>query len=197
MPDTSIRKLGGTCAILVGICYILFGVTTLLDPSQTSAAAWQTRIQSPTLFLIGQWSLVLGALFALALVPAVAQWLEATNLGWVNWLSKIAYLGFFVTALASVQAVSIDVLYASIDPSSWLVIGCVGLWVLGVNLLGLRVDTWPKPLAYLGLAVALMYGLALVGNVLGIPILFTIAAGLGGVVLAPIWYIWLGRLLRH
>lgn len=196
MPDSSIRKLGGTCAILVGVSYLVFGITTLLDPSQSAAAGWQTLIQSPTLFLVGRWSIVIGALLALAMVPAVAQWLELTNIGWVNWLSKIAYLGFFVTALASVQAISINVLYASIDPSNFLVLGCVGLWVLGVNVLGLRSESWPKPLAYLGLAVALFYGIALAGNVFGVPILFTVAAGLGGVVLGPIWYIWLGRLLR-
>jgi len=197
MQDLSIRRLGGNCAILIGISYIVFGVATLLDPAQNASAFWQTHIQSPTLFLIASWSIVIGAILALAVVPAVAQLLETTSLGWVSWLSKIAYLGFFVTALANVQATSIDVLYSSIDPQSWLVIGCVGLWVLGVNVLALRSGKWPKPLAYIGLVVAFMYGLALTGNVFEISILFTIAAGLGGIVLGPIWYIWLGRILRN
>ena len=197
MHDTSIRSLGGRCAILVGLAYIVFGIATLLDPTQNAAVFWQTLVQSPNLFLIARWALTLGAILALAVVPAVAQLLDTAHRGWVNWISNIAYLGFFVTALSSVQAASVDVLYANIDPQSWLVIGCVGIWVLGVNILALRIQAWPRPLSYIGLLVALLYFCALVGNVLGIPLLFTIAAAVGGVVVGPIWYIGVGLRLRR
>lgn len=166
-------------------------------PTQNAAVFWQTLVQSPTLFLIARWAITLGAILALAVVPAVAQLLDAANPGWVNWISNIAYLGFFVTALSSVQAASVDVLYANIDPQNWLVIGCVGVWVLGVNILALRIQAWPRPLTYVGLLVALLYFCALAGNVLGIPMLFTIAAGVVGVVVGPIWYIGVGLRLRR
>jgi hypothetical protein len=195
--DTTVLRLGSTCSILVGISYVVFGIATLLDPTRTSSTFWQTLVQAPTWFLISRWAVTVGALLALAVVPAVARVLDSPHAAWVAWLSKIAELGFFVTALSSVQAFSVDVLYANIDPQSWLTIGCVGLWVFGINILALQIGAWPKLLSYVGLVVAGMYGVALTGNALGIPVLFTIAAGLGGVVLGPIWYIWLGLKLRQ
>jgi hypothetical protein len=193
----SICTLGGICSILVGISYVVFGIATLLDPTRDSSTFWQTLVEAPTWFLISRWALTVGALLALAVVPAVAHLLAPANVGWVTWHSKLADVGFFVTALASVQAVSVEVLYANIDPHSWLTIGCVGLWMLGINVLALQSAAWPKPLAYLGLVVACMYGCALAGNALAMPQLFAIAAGLGGIVLGPIWYVWIGQRLRR
>ena len=192
-----VHALGGICSILVGFSYLVFGVATLLDPTRDSSTFWQTLLQAPTWFVVSRWSLTIGALLALAVVPAVARMLETPHVEWVTWLSKLAELGFFVTALASVQAISVEVRYADIDPQSWLTIGCVGVWVLGTNVVALQNGAWPKPLAYVGLVVAGMYGCALAGNAFGIPDLFTIAAGLGGIVLGPIWYIGIGLRLRR
>jgi hypothetical protein len=51
--------------------------------------------------------------------------------------------------------------------------------------------------AWVGIITAAMYWLVVASNVLEIPLLTVIAAGLGGIVLAPIWYIWAGLLLWH
>jgi len=84
-----------------------------------------------------------------------------------------------------------------LDPQNWLGFGAVGLWVLVVSLLALRIGSWPKLLTYLGIATAVAYWLIVVGSVLNQEALFTIAAALGGIVLAPIWYIWIGLRSRQ
>ena len=85
----------------------------------------------------------------------------------------------------------------SLDPQGWLSFGAVGLWLLVVSLLALRAGTWPKLLAYVGIATAVAYWLVVAGFVFNQETLFTIAAALGGVILAPIWYIWAGLRLRR
>ena len=66
-----------------------------------------------------------------------------------------------------------------------------------ISLLALRIGTWPKLLSYVGVATAVAYWLIVVGSVLNQEALFTIAAALGGIVLAPIWYVWTGLKLRQ
>jgi hypothetical protein len=85
----------------------------------------------------------------------------------------------------------------ALDPQNWLSFGAVGLWVLVVSLLALRIGAWPKLLSYAGIATAVAYWLIVVGSVLNLEALFTIAAALGGIILAPVWYIWTGLKLRQ
>jgi hypothetical protein len=66
-----------------------------------------------------------------------------------------------------------------------------------VSLLELRSGTWPKLLAYVGVATAIAYFLIVVGLALNLATLLEIAAGVGGVILAPIWFIWMGLKLRR
>lgn len=56
----------------------------------------------------------------------------------------------------------------------------------------------PTGLAYVGLAGGIAYVIGLAETTLQqLPILTVIAAGLGGIILAPIWYIWTGLILRR
>jgi len=85
----------------------------------------------------------------------------------------------------------------ALDPQAWLRLGAVGLWVLVVNLLALRDGNWSKPLVYLGIVVAIVYWLIVASNFLQIQSFTAIVAGVGLVILTPIWYIWLGLRLRQ
>ena len=224
MKDNTLAKLGSICSILVGISYIVVGVTYVLLPVEQGAGGSSgskflaSVAQNPTMLIIEYWAFALGAILAIAAVLAISESVRSANDGWVRWTSNLAIIGFAVTSinffrlLANVPGraaafatgdAAIKVILAAtqadldLDPNGWLGFGFVGFWVLVVSLLALRGSTLPKLLAYDGIAVAIAYWLVVAGYVLGIGTLVAIAAGLGGVILAPIWYIWAGLHLRR
>lgn len=225
MKDHSLNQLGGICSILLGVSYILIGALFLLLPAAQRVgsgaspdAFFRSFAQNPTLHTVYYWVFALGAVVALGAVPAISESVRSVNEGWMRWVSNLAFLGFAVTAIdyfrmlglqpgravayvagdATTQAVLAAPGYtAGLDVNGWLGFGGVGLWVLVVSLLGLRAGTWPKPLSYVGIAVAVLYALVVVSFVFEIAAtLLPIVAGLGGIVAAPIWYIWIGLRLR-
>ncbi len=221
MKDNTLNKLGGFCSILLGVSYVLIGVLFLLlppdqKPGSDPAAFYPSIAQSPTLDSIYNLVFALGAVLALGAVPAISEGVRSLHEGWVRWTTNLAFLGFAVTAIdffrvwafqpsravafvagdASTRA-AIQATPQGLDPQGWLGFGGVGAWVLVVSLLALRGSTWPKPLAYLGIAVAILYWLVVVSLVFNIGLLLSIVAGLGGVILAPIWYIWVGLRLQQ
>jgi hypothetical protein len=221
MKDNTLGKLGGVCSILLGISYVLVGALYLILPAdQTSAptdlAFYTSVAQSPGLLRIYYLIFALGAVFGLGAVPAISERVRSAHAGWVRWTTNLAFLGFAVTAIDFFKVWAIQVYRAEIfvnadasaraaisatsdglDPQGWLGFGLVGAWVLSVSLLTLRENLWPRSLSFAGIALAGIYWLIVVGNVFGIGILLSIAAALGGVVLAPIWYILVGLRLRQ
>jgi hypothetical protein len=221
MKDYSLNQLGGLCAILVGISYVLIGVIFLLlpadqQPGGDSALFFASVVRDPSLLRIYYLVFALGAVLALGALPAISASVRPLNEGWTRWAANLAYLGFAVTAVDffrfwSIQTywasafvaadastrVAIDAASIGLDPDGWLSFGGVGTWVLVVSLLAMRANAWPRLLSYNGIAVAVLYWLLVVASIFNIQILTSIVAGLGGVVLAPIWYIWTGLLLRR
>src|SRR6266567_4416728 len=57
---------------------------------------------------------------------------------------------------------------AGLDPQAWLRFGAVGLFILVVSVLALRGNIWPKSLAYVGIGLAIAYGLVVTTNLLQI-----------------------------
>jgi len=170
-----------------------------------------------TLLTVEFWAEALGALVGIAAVLAISARVRSANDGWVSWTSTLAILGLAITAIDDLRFLALTPGRAAayvqgdaavraaltapgalegLDPQHWLRLGAVGLWVLVVNLLALRTRAWPTPLAYVGIGNALVYWLAVAGIVLQIPTAITLVAGLGAIVLAPLWYIWLGLRLR-
>ena len=222
MKDNSIAKLGGTCAILVGISYMVVGVTFFMLPAEQqpggSAAEFLASVAaSSTVVVVQYWAFALGALLAIAVVTAVSDLVRSANEGLVRWTSTLAILGFaivavqflilqdhspqlaagFVEADESAQAALAIMGTRGLDPDAWMGFGTVGLWFLVVNWLAMGGSQLPKGLTYVGLAAGIAYALVVAGNVLSIPVLIAVAAGLGGIVLGPIWYIWTGVVLRR
>jgi hypothetical protein len=222
MKDNSLSKLGGNCSVLLGILYLMIGVTYLLLPAaqkQTSATDQflPSFAESPTTQVIQWWVFALSGLIGIAVVLAVSESVRSENEGWVRWTSTLAILGFAVVAINNFRNIAFQAGLArayvegdavtktvielsgpfSLDPQGWLGFGAVGLWVLVVSLLARRAGIWPQLLSYLGIATALAYWLIVAGFVFYQEILFTIGAALGGIILAPIWYIWAGLRLRQ
>jgi hypothetical protein len=224
MKEKTLSKFGGTCSILVGVSYVLITITYLLLPAGQKVGAppaqyFPSFARNPTLAVLLYWELALGALFAIGAVKAISELVRQENEGWVNWTSNLAYLGFAVTAInflrglaivperaaaymvgdASTKAViaAIGTGVVDLDPKAWFRFGVTGLWILVVNLLALRGGKLPKTLAYVGIAVAILYWFVVASYVLRIEMLTAIAAGLGGIIAGPVWYIWMGLILRR
>lgn len=222
MRDRSLFALGGACSVLVGISYIIVGLTyVLLPPTQRPPIADYSRFlasvgQNPTPLMAQYWAFALGAVLAIAAVPAISEKVRSVNEGWVRWTGNLAFLGFAVTAidffrqiatlphrvaglLAGGTSATLEITrgpLTGLDPDGWLGFGGVGLWILVVSVLALRGGALPRPLAYLGVAVTVLYWLVVAGLVWDIETLILIAATVGGIVAAPIWYIWTGLVLR-
>jgi hypothetical protein len=225
MKDNSLYRLGGIASILVGISYVIVGITTALTPPSVAGVP---DVQIPLMYfeenkfiiLTNWWALLLGAVFALAMIPAVSATVQPLNQGWVRWTSTLATIAFAVVivdnywpivyteAIANAYVTGSEATRAAltvpgaaqwIDVKGWLAYGAVGLWVLVCSILAARNNVWPKGLAYLGILAAFVYFLALAVTV--IPSLFLSGAilfvGVIGAVLAPIWYGWMGIFLRR
>jgi hypothetical protein len=222
MKDHTLTRLGGLCAILVGISYLVIGVCYASLPIEQRPAGDPAKLlasvaQNSTIILIEYWAFALGAVLALAAVPAISERVRSVHEGLVRWTSSLAFIGFAITgityfrliaqvprramlfesgdaALRTILAATQPDLY--LDPQGWLGFGAIGFWVLVVSVLALRANIWPKPLGYVGIVAGALYCLVVAGYVSGTETLTAIAAALGGIILGPIWYIWHGILLR-
>jgi len=104
MKDNSLYKLGGIASILVGISYVVVGITSVLTPPSVAGVP---DVQSPftyweenkLLILTGWWALLIGAVFALAMIPAISATVQHLNAGWVRWTSTLATIAFAVVIL--------------------------------------------------------------------------------------------------
>jgi uncharacterized protein DUF4386 len=225
MKDRSLYKLGGIASIIVGISYVVVGITTALTPATIAGVP---DVQSPFMYwgenkfliLAGWWALLLGAVFALAMIPAVSKTVLHLNEGWVRWTSKLATIAFAVVILDNYWSIvytdarakeyltGTEAIRATltvpgapqwIDVQGWLAYGAVGLWILICSLLALRSQVWPRGMAYLGILGAFIYFLALASST--VPSLFVsgaiIVVGVIGAIFAPIWFTWMGIFLRR
>lgn len=223
MKDNSLNKLGGICAILAGISIAVAGFAYILMPTEQQTwkdpgAYLSSFAQNPTFAKVEYWANALGAVFALAMVLAISERIRPVNEGWVRWAAILAILGYAVLAvqyfreLALIpgraaayvesdsgirEAIAANQYLILLDPYGWMTFGAIGSWFLVVNVLALRLKSWPKPLAYIGIVGAMAYWLVVVGTSLHIDAFVTIAAA-AGVIVGPIWSLWAGlSLLRE
>jgi len=218
----SMQRLGGACAIVVGISYILIGLTYFLlpvaqQPGQPVGPFLASYAENPTFTRLLWWELALGAIFAVAAVLAIQDSVRQGGEALARWTGNLAIIGYAVTALTSFRALALqpDIAAAyvaadasaktaiaatgitQLDPEGWLTFGAVGVWALTSSVLMLRTTAFPRMLGYVGIAVGVLYMLIVAGQVLAIQSLIAVAAGLGGVVAAPIWFIGTGISLRR
>lgn len=220
--NKSLAKVGGTCSILLGVSYVVVGVAYVLTPAEqfswTIEKFAPSYAENPNAYTLLLWACGLGALIALGAVPAISAFVEEENEGWVRWMRNLAYLGFGVAALeffrllvimparaeayqagdaATKAAIVATDSLVPLDPYAWLIFGCVGLWLLVVGIVALRRSVLPKALACLGIAGAILYWVYVAGVTLKVPALALVGAGLGASIIAPIWYVWVGVIIRR
>ncbi len=216
--DNSVAKLGSTCAILVGISYIVIAVAFfLIPPAQQPGIGYtgeyfRSVLDNYTVQTILFWTFALSSFLAIATVTAVSDLVRVLNEGWVRWTGTLATVGYAVLAITNL--LSKDLIrqiaegYVRVDSSSqatlevignvyndWMCFGMIGAWFLAVNWFALRSGRFSKALAWVGLVAGITYWLVVIGYVLDTPPLVNVAAGLAGIII-PVWYIWMGVILR-
>jgi len=221
IQDNSFNKFGGTCAILAGICYSLMGLAYFFDPTvrtRTHKDFWTALREHPVPHICGHYLFGLASLFTIGAIPAIARLVRSVNEPLVGWTTSIAHIGYSALALFSFRAVAIDrgrakdylegdeatkvvVVHGGkyldeYDPHGYIQAGGVGLWLMVINLLARRHRILPKRLTQVGVIGAVLNWIAMLGLMLNFEPLIAISAA-GAVVVAPIYLIWTGLILRR
>jgi hypothetical protein len=220
--DNSVAKLGAVCSILLGVSYVLVGIFHTLSPVEhrisSGPEVFLPAIASGFSFsYLVTLAFAFGAVVAFAAIPAIADRLLALNPGLVLWTRNLSLIGYAVLAIneftilarwptianayvqgdATVRAAIAAEPLVILDHQGWLMYGAVGLFIFIISALALRQKAMPAALAYIGLAAGALFWFVVVGFILENELLISIAAGLGGVVLVPAFYIWMGILIRR
>ena len=224
-PDPSILRVGGLAAFGVALAYFASGICALLMPPElqgrpdvTPHQFWSVLSRDPMAHLAFHWSWVAAGLFGLGAVPAISFLVWRANPGAVVWSGAAAFCGFAVLARSHLMEVAFDrkviPLYPHAEPAfqqavhvvaglaldvpdGVLTYGAIGVWVAVVSWLALRHRILPAPLCALGFATALTYAAGVLGYTFVVRPLLVLSVGVGGLVLAPAWYGWLGVVLRR
>ncbi|MFY1632292.1 DUF4386 family protein [Solwaraspora sp. WMMB335] len=217
-----LHRLGGTCAILVGVSYLVVTTFFVLDPTQLihddKHELWTRLAENGTPRILYYGGYALGAIFAFGAIPAIADLVRDRHEGWVRWTTGLAYLSFGVTAVETFRLVTATPLWASeyaagdptvrtaivttdlllrMDPATWLRFGALGPFFLVVSILALRHRLLSRPLNYVGIALGVLTSTAALGVAFGIGPMVLVSAVLGGAVAAPVWFVWIGVALRR
>jgi hypothetical protein len=222
MEEKSVARLGGVCSIIVGILYVLIGITFLLVPAEQRGGIddlprfLPSFHANPTAMLLLYVEFAVGAILAIAAVSGISGLVREVNEGWIRWTSNLAFLGFAIVAVYYFQMIAIAparaaayvagdastksalVVPTGVDPQFVLRYGVIGLWILVVSILALKSRKLPTLLSIVGIVSALLYWVLGINDVLGVAATVRpILAIAGGVIAAPIWFIWVGaRLLK-
>jgi len=173
MDEKKLYRTGAICAFGLAASAIVNGITTFSGPY--------------ALWLISR---ILIPVFAFGFLPALQVKVSKAHAGYAFWMTNLAYLGVAAEALYHLGKLNFD--------TTWLFFGGLGLSALAFNIIALRHNLWPKTLAWIGVATGLLL-LCVVAATFwptALNVVSQVSAGLGAVILYPVWLIWLGIRLR-
>ena len=221
MKDRSLLKLGAVASILLGVAKLFSGgIYFFVAPEQRVASPGALLLpsfaQDPLRLTLLFWAEALVGIFGFAVVPALASLLRERSEGWVRWSSTLATVGYaiasagylltiarlpviaaaYVKGEPSTQAALAAVWKSSPDLQGFWGYAAIGVWVLVMSLLAMRGQGFPRGYALLGLLLAILYLLIPVAVIPKNQTLVLGIVGLGAIV-APIWYVWTGLVLRR
>jgi hypothetical protein len=201
--------------LLCALCYAATGIAFFFDPTSQLRPGtldyWAMLATAP----IGRQAFLMA--FACAGITAFCAMTELQRLigqdsGFARIAGSLGKLGFGVTAITYVRLLggepqraqayaagsedvrqSITSFSLSLDPQGWIIFFVSGLSLLMLGGLGWRRGTIPKWLALLGTAAGLLYIVAFAARLNQQMIIVDIAAGLGGVIVGPLWWLGLAR----
>ena len=223
MERNSVLKFGGISAFVVGILYLLVGATHFLLPrSQLRGAGgvdssfFVSLAKTSLVFEVHYWIVALLALFGIAVLLAYFELLRPHRTGILCWSAVVGVIGAalsivdfafvavevpriaerFVDSKLEIQSALLMMGMPHLDPC-FLAWGLGGVWAIASNCTALRHKLIPPLLGYLGILGGVLFELVFLGAALQSPTLVDISVGLGGFFVGPIWYIWMGFVLRR
>jgi hypothetical protein len=226
MPHVpSIAHAGSLASFGVAAAYFASGVCAALMPPElqgrtdvTPHEFWTVLSQQPGAHLAFHWAWVAAGFCGLAAVPAISLRVWDANRGLALWSAGAACLGFAVLARSHLMEVAFDrkviphylaatpayqeavhvAAGLALDvPDGVLTYGAIGAWVVCVSALGLRARRLPRALCWLGFAAAATYLAGVLGYSLLLRPLVVLSVGVGGALVVPAWFAWLGLVLRR
>ena len=152
----------------------------------------------------------------LAVIIAANRKFRDLSEDFIDWASVVGLIGYgvmctnfvrfvdiipqraqiFVEAGEQMQISMLGANPLTLDPTGILGFGFVGFWFFVLNYFAKNSETFPNILAYIGMIGGILHIFVAIGNIIDQQILISIAAGLGGIVLGPIWLIWFGMTLK-
>ncbi len=221
MKSNSQTRLAGTLAIVMGVAYIAWGATefgAIAIASKPHGEFLAILAEGNLIFTIHFLAWLLIGLAGLGVVPAVSDIFRAESKEWMRWSGILACLSFALLAMWGLGAlwgitefaesyskgneparsvapllpwVGWQGLWDQLDPRLFLRMSGVTVWTWVVNVLSLRTGILPRPLAVIGIALGVVWGLFIVhvGFRVNLPGPVLIVAM---TVLAPIWFLWIG-----
>lgn len=192
--SATFQRFAGVSAILVGVGGLVYG---LLFGAIEYGAGRPVVLTWLTLGLVGA---------ALATPVAVALYLRLRDTD--RAFALLALLLGFVAALGQLENSSLtlakeigDLVGESSDPAGHFRFGSLGVSLLIVGWLAVRGGALPKRLGYVAEVGGILLVLTYVGRLTGVidpaTKITTLPPLLYGVVVHPIFYVWLGRILRR
>ncbi len=206
----------GFAALLCAAFYIIVGMTHFLMPSAqlhfssgVTSEFFISLTKNATAFHVHYWAFVIASILNIGVIYGVTNHLKFS--AFYQFTAILAIIGLSVTAYdfarMHYQAIHLAEKFVTSDAFIKDIILIQGLdrldaYGIGFNLLGfylfilsyhtLGTKIWSRTISIIGILAGILLQFVLIGILTRIGILIDIAAGMGGIVLAPLFFIGIG-----
>ena len=177
MKDLQLNPFAGIASMLVGVGFVAFVVLALLRPGRLFHGV-----------------LAVASLVAFAVVLGMAATFARGSPGWTLWGSSLGLFGLALSAIVQTSLL-LGVDRQQLRPQMLLTISTVAAWVLIISIVALADRDWSTAWSWVGIALSLMWAGLIPAQQFGARVA-GIALSAGATVLASIWFVWAGALLR-
>ncbi len=220
MGESRKFNIGGYCAIAAGLAYVIVGIAYFNLPEIQRGTSDFSKFTEylisvaadSTMLELQYWFFSIASVMGLAVIISAKRFMKDFSDDILDWASVLGLIGYgvmctnfiriafllpqraqrFAEGGEELRQAMLGANALPLDPTGILGFGFVGFWFLILNYLARSKDNFPDELAYIGIMGGILHMFVPLGTIIDQQILVAIAAGFGGVVLGPIWYIWFG-----